>query len=79
MNNAMAVQDGAGLTPTPGPSLPPTTVVGTPGTSAPPHTLPPVPQKILQCIAKREYIDFADLLSDNLYLTHLWPPRIDTN
>ena len=52
---------------TPSPSLPPTNVVGTPGTSAAAHNLPPVPQKILQCIAKREYIDFADLLSDDLY------------
>lgn len=42
-------------------------VVGTPGTSAPAHNLPPIPQKILQRIAKCEYIDFADLLSDNLY------------
>ena len=67
MNNTTAVQDGSGLTPTPGPSLPPTNVVGTPGTSAHAHNLPPIPQKILQCIAKREYIDFADLLSDNLY------------
>ena len=65
--NATAVQDGAGSTPTPGPSLPSTTVVGTPGTSAPAHNLPPIPQKITQRIAKREYIDFADLLSDNLY------------
>ena len=37
-------------------------MAATPGTSAPAHNLPPIPQKILQRIAKREYIDFADLL-----------------
>ena len=69
-NNATAAQDGVGsvgLTQTPGPSLSSTNVAATPGTSAPAHNLPPIPQKILQRIAKREYIDFADLLSDNLY------------
>ena len=69
-NIATAAQDGVdsvGLTQTPGPSLSSTIVAATPGTSAPAHNLPPIPQKILQHIAKREYIDFADLLSDNLY------------
>ena len=42
-SNALAAQDGVGLTTTPGSSLLSTNV------------------------AKREYIDFADLLSDNLY------------
>jgi len=66
-SNALAAQDGVGLTTTLGPSLLSTNVVGTPGISPPAHNLPPIPQKILQRIAKREYIDFADLLSDNLY------------
>ena len=64
-NNATAAEDGVGLTLTQVPSLPSTNVVATPGTSAPAHNLPPIPQKILQRIAKCEYIDFADLLSDN--------------
>ena len=65
-NNATAVQDEVGSTPTPRHSLPSTNVIGTPSTSAPAHNLPPNPQKILQRIAKCEHIDFADLLSDNL-------------
>ena len=44
-NNAVAAQDGVGLTQTPGPSLPSTSVAATPGTSAPAHNLPPIPQK----------------------------------
>ena len=35
----------------------------------PPHksTLPPLPEKIRTKITKREYIDFNDLLTDNMY------------
>ncbi|KAL9956100.1 hypothetical protein ACROYT_G037527 [Oculina patagonica] len=50
-----------------GPSPLSANLLGTPGTSALAHNLPPLPQKIQQRIIKREYIDFADLLSDNLY------------
>jgi len=62
-----AEQHGVGRSSTLGPNPPSANLVGTPGTSAPAHDLPPFPQKIVQQITKREYIDFADLLADNLY------------
>ena len=65
--SAGAKQHGVGPSSTLGPNPPPANLIGTPGTSAPTHNLPPLPQKILQRITKREYIDFADLLVDNLY------------
>ena len=60
-------QNGAASPSTFGPNPPTANLVGTPGTSAPANNFPPLPQKILQRIIKREYIDFSDLLSDNLY------------
>ena len=65
--SAGAEQHGVGPSSTLGPNPPRAHLIGTPGTSAPTHDLPPLPQKILQRITKREYIDFADLLADNLY------------
>ena len=62
-------QHGVGPSSTLGPNRPLANLVGTPGTFGPAHLLPPLPQKFLQRITKREYIDFADLLADNLY-TH---------
>ena len=62
-----AVEHGVASSSTLGPNPPPASLVGTPGTSAPALNLPPLPQKIQQRIAKREYIDFANLLSENLY------------
>ena len=65
--SAGSIQHGVLSSSTLGPNPPPASFGGTPGTSTPAHNLPPLPQKIQQRIAKREYIDFADLLSDNLY------------
>ena len=67
INASGAEQHGVGQSSTLGPNPPPANLAGTPGTFAPAHNLPPLPQKILQRITKREYIDFADLLTDNLY------------
>ena len=57
------------------PSLLPTALQGSLGVPVhqpppqPPHesTLPPLPEKISTKITKREYIDFNDLLTDNMY------------
>ncbi|KAL9964522.1 hypothetical protein ACROYT_G028176 [Oculina patagonica] len=71
LNNASTgaeqLQHGVAQFPALGPSPLSANLLGTPGTSALAHNLPPLPQKIQQRIIKREYIDFADLLSDNLY------------
>ena len=62
-----AEQHGVGPSSTLGPNPPSANLVGTHGTSAPAYNLPPPPRKIVQRITKRDYIDFADLLADNLY------------
>ena len=64
--SAGAEQHGIGSSSTLRSNPPPANFIGTPGTSPPTHNLPPLPQKILQQITKRKYIDFADLLADNL-------------
>lgn len=62
-----AVQHGVDSSSTLSSNLPPASLGGMPGTSPPAHNLAPLPQKFQQCITKCEYIDFAVLLSDNLY------------
>ena len=79
LNNSNAMsgefQDGGLSQPQLVPSLLPTALQGSLGVPIhqpapqPPHetTLPPLPEKIRTKITKREYIDFNDLLTDNMY------------